>query len=261
MLTSGVPVREGNQGSSGAGDSDDDAAPVLGTASSAEIAAKADAAKRAAAFKAANAPAVLPMDPSTVPRPNIPRAAPTEAAGKAALDPKPPEIASDVIKRRGDDADKNKKPVSDKSSRTDSELELHFRHSLLNFEVKASRTITSKPHGGSSLGAGNSELKCDNDVAHPDEHVSEISIRGKRCAHGRVVHCKSVTLCAGQEKEARNRWKEDAGTRSGVFLIRDSGSSSILEPGSRNLQPMMAGGKEYEPPLPPPSNSARASTL
>jgi hypothetical protein len=32
-------------------------------------------------------------------------------AGKADLDPKPPEIASDVIKRRGDDMEKNKKPV------------------------------------------------------------------------------------------------------------------------------------------------------
>jgi hypothetical protein len=73
-------------------------------------------------------------------------------AGKADLDPKPPEIAGDVIRRRGDDTEKNKKPVStppppplppltpiaqvsDKSQRTDSELELHFRHSLLNFEV------------------------------------------------------------------------------------------------------------------------------
>jgi hypothetical protein len=50
----------------------------------------------------------------------------------------------------------------------------------------------------------------------------------------------------GQEREARTRWKEDAGTRSGIFQIRDSGSSSIIEPGSRNLQPLMAGGKEYE---------------
>ena len=55
----------------------------------------------------------------------------------------------------------------------------------------------------------------------------------------------SVTAGAGQEREARNRWKEDAGTRSGVFQIRDSGSSSIIEPGSRNIQPLMAGGKEY----------------
>ena len=81
MLTTGVPVREGEPGSSGAGDSDDETTAVLATASSAEIAAKAEAAKKAAAFKAANAPAVLPMDPSTVPRPNVPRAAPTEAAG------------------------------------------------------------------------------------------------------------------------------------------------------------------------------------
>jgi hypothetical protein len=59
-----------------------------------------------------------------------------------------------------------------------------------------------------------------------------------------VGGCKTVTFRAGQEREARNRWKEDAGTRSGVFQIRDSGSSSILEPGSKNLQPLMAGGKE-----------------
>ena len=99
--------------------------------------------------------------------------------------------------------------MSDKSCRTDSEFELHFRQSLLNFEVrtpgagvsrllsalwqqvvtvlqvKAARSITSKPHGGASLGAGNSELKCDDDVAHPDEHVSEFSIRG-------AFHCAAL---------------------------------------------------------------------
>ncbi len=85
LLTSGVPVREGQPGSSGAGDSDDEAAPVLATASSAEIAAKAEAAKKAAAFKAANAPAIIPMDPNQVARPNVPRAAPTEAAGASLL--------------------------------------------------------------------------------------------------------------------------------------------------------------------------------
>jgi hypothetical protein len=83
LLSSGVPVREGQPGSSGAGDSDDEAAPVLATASAAEIAAKAEAAKKAAAFKAANAPAIIPMDPNTVARPNVPRAAPTEAAGSS----------------------------------------------------------------------------------------------------------------------------------------------------------------------------------
>jgi hypothetical protein len=81
LLTSGVPVREGHVGASGAGDSDDESAPALASASSAELAAKAQAAKKAAEFKAANAVAVLPMDPATVPRPNVPRAAPTEAAG------------------------------------------------------------------------------------------------------------------------------------------------------------------------------------
>jgi hypothetical protein len=80
LVTSGVPVREGQAGSSGAGDSDDEA-PVLATASSAELAAKAEAAKKAAAFKAANAPAVIPMDPNQVPHPTVPRSAPTEAAG------------------------------------------------------------------------------------------------------------------------------------------------------------------------------------
>ena len=45
--------------------------------------------------------------------------------------------------------------------------------------MKASRTITVKPAGGVSLGAGNSDLKCDDDVAHPDEQVSEVSIRGE----------------------------------------------------------------------------------
>ncbi len=192
--------------------------------------------------------------------------------------------------------------MSDKSCRTDSEFELHFRQSLLNFEVrtpgagvsrllsalwqqvvtvlqvKAARSITSKPHGGASLGAGNSELKCDDDVAHPDEQLSEVSIRGNHARFrtafrfdlcmGRVClpSCMpslsdkqlqrlegashkhaSVTSVAGQEREARTRWKEDAGTRSGIFQIRDSGSSSITEPGSRNLQPLMAGGKECVP--------------
>ena len=61
-----------------------------------------------------------------------------------------------------------------------------------------------------------------------------------------LVFKSTVMFGTGQEREARTRWKEDAGTRSGIFQIRDSGSSSIIEPGSRNLQPLMAGGKEYE---------------
>jgi hypothetical protein len=133
---------------------------------------------------------------------------------------------------------------------------LPLRHTCT--QVKASRSITTKPHGGSSLGAGNSELKCDDDVAHPDEHVSEVSIRGEIPVLIDCLSLVSILACvdekrdlfAGQEKEARNRWKEDAGTRSGVFQIRDSGSSSVLEPGSRNLQPLMAGGKEYAPAIP-----------
>ncbi len=35
----------------------------------------------------------------------------TLCTGKSEPDPKPPEIASDVIKRRGDDIEKNKKAV------------------------------------------------------------------------------------------------------------------------------------------------------
>lgn len=35
----------------------------------------------------------------------------TISTGKSEPDPKPPEIASDVIKRRGDDTEKNKKAV------------------------------------------------------------------------------------------------------------------------------------------------------
>ena len=53
--------------------------------------------------------------------------------------------------------------------------------------MKASRTITVKPAGGVSLGAGNSDLKCDDDVAHPDEQVSEVSIRGEAASAWRMV--------------------------------------------------------------------------